>query len=108
MKLFLLVVLCAMTAMLDACVQRPLTDTEFRGFCYTSIGRRNSCDTITICDDFDNNVLSEKHLSRKDCREKCTAVYNRLYTPNLFEGCSPTVLMAYNWCEKYCNTNYPE
>jgi len=98
----------ALLAMVSGCAQRPLTDTEFRGFCYTNIGKRTSCDTLGICDDFDGNVLQVKHASRADCTKACAAVYNRLYGPNLFEGCAPTVLYSYDWCMKYCNTNYPQ
>lgn len=94
--------------LLGGCASKPLTDSEFRGFCYTSIGRKASCDTITLCNEFDSDVLSVKHASRADCAKGCTTVYNRLYVPNEFDGCGPTVLMAYNWCRKYCNTNYPQ
>lgn len=97
---------CLLALGVMGCVRHPLTDTEFRGFCYTDIGRWTSCDTFTICDDFDNNVLSVKHASRADCARGCQEAYNRQYGPNLFEGCAPTVLDAYNWCMKYCNTNY--
>jgi hypothetical protein len=109
MKLVSRIALCATAALLlVGCAQRPLSDTEFRGFCYTTIGHRNSCDTLGICDDYDTNVLSEKHASKQACNEKCAAVYNNLYVPNLLDGCTSTVLMAYNWCQKYCNTNYSE
>ncbi len=107
MKPLLLLVAAALTAAVSGCASRPLTDSEFRGFCYTSIGRRASCDTITICNEFDSDVLSVKHASRADCNKGCQEVYNRLYEPNAFDGCAPTVLMAANWCHKYCNTNYP-
>jgi len=108
MKSILLGLACAVLAAgLGGCApSRPLSDSEFRGFCYTSIGRRADCDTISICNEYDNDVLSTKHASRQACAEACTTVYNRLYGPHLFDGCSPTVLMGYNWCMKYCNTNY--
>ncbi len=108
MRTFLLCALFFAAASLSACAARPLTDSEFRGFCYTAIGHRTSCDTISICNDFDTNVLSAKHASRQACRQGCDQVYNRLYGPSMLDGCDPTVLMAYNWCQKYCNTNYPE
>ncbi len=107
MKPFLLAILCAAT-LLGGCAQKPLTDSEFRGFCYTSIGRKVSCDTLTICNDYDANVMSMQFPSRQACAAACAEVYNRLYGPNQFEGCAPTVLTAYNWCMKYCNTNYTQ
>lgn len=97
-----------LAAALSGCAQRPLTDSEFRGFCYTNIGKYTSCDTIGICDDFDNNALQVKHASRADCAKACAAVYNRLYAPNILEGCDPTLLYSLDWCLKYCNTNYPQ
>lgn len=107
--LALALALLTITIGLAACsISRPLTDSEFRGFCYTSIGRRASCDTISICNDFDTSVLSVKHASREACVKACQDVYNRLYVPNEFDGCVPTVMMANNWCAKYCNTNYPK
>ena len=107
MKSLFLAILCA-AACLGGCAQKPLTDSEFRGFCYTTIGRLTSCDTLTICNEFDTNVLSVHHASRKACNEACAVTYNRLYGPYQFDGCDGTVLMASNWCNKYCNTNYAE
>ena len=107
MRIFSLCVLLGAPVALAGCgASRPLTDSEFRGFCYTAIGHRTSCDTITICNEYDSDVLSAKHGSLQDCANGCQTVYNRIYGPNQFNGCGPTVLMAYNWCMKYCNTNY--
>ncbi len=109
MRIFPLCVLILATLGLGACgVSRPLTDSEFRGFCYTAVGHRTSCDTITICNEYDTDVLSAKHASRDACAQACQQVYDRLYGPNEFNGCGPTVLLGYNWCTKYCNTNYPQ
>lgn len=108
MKTFLLCTLLLAAVALDGCASRPLSDSEFRGFCYTNVGRHNSCDTIAICNEYDSDVLSVKHASRQACSQGCDAVYNRLYGPNEFDGCGPTVLAGYNWCKKYCNTNYPQ
>jgi hypothetical protein len=102
---------CAMVllaALLAGCAQRALTDTEFRGFCYTNVEKRSSCDTLGICDDFDNNVLSVAHASRAACAKACGQVYDRLYAPNQFIGCLSTLMNSYNLCMKYCNTNYAQ
>jgi hypothetical protein len=107
MKSLLFVVLCATTLVGGCAASRPLSDTEFRGFCYTSVTHRASCDTISICNEYDSNVLSVKHPSRQACGAACGVVYDRLFIPNQFDGCDSAVLMAYNWCKKYCNTNYP-
>ena len=108
MKAFLVVLagLILATGLGGCAPSRPLSDSEFRGFCYTSIGRRADCDTIAICDEYDAEAMAAKLPSKQACAEACLTTYNRLYEPNLFNGCSSTVLMAYNWCMKYCNTNY--
>lgn len=94
---------------LTACTPKPLTDSEFRGFCYTAVGgRNNSCDNITLCNVYDNEVLSTKFTSRQACNKACNNVYNDLSGPNQFNGCMPVVFSGFNWCAKYCNTNYPD
>ncbi|WP_300158414.1 hypothetical protein [Solidesulfovibrio sp.] len=109
MKPLSLLILVVLLAGLAGCAaSRPLTDSEFRGFCYTNIGRKVSCDTIELCNEYDSDVLSVEHASRADCARGCENVYNRQYVPSEFIGCGSTVLTAYNWCVKYCNTNYPQ
>jgi len=108
MQKFVLLFLCAVTLGLGGCASKPLTESEFKGFCYTTIGRRNSCDTIPLCDEFATSVLSSEYASRQACSSACLDVYNRLYGPNQFDGCAPTLFAAFDWCKKYCNTNYPE
>jgi hypothetical protein len=106
---FLLCSLCLAAACCAGCAQRPLTDSEFRGFCYTlSEGRNASCDNIVMCDTFDTNAVSMPHKSKKECTDACQAVYDRLYEPNLFISCSSTLRNANGWCFKYCETNYPQ
>jgi hypothetical protein len=101
--------LCLTAAFCVGCAKRPLTESEFRGFCYTVAESRNaSCDTIVMCDDFDSSVVGMPHKSRAECEAACQAVYNRLYDANLFISCAPTLLNATNWCVKYCNTNFPQ
>jgi len=108
MKL-LLCGLCLVAVCCAGCAQRPLTDSEFRGFCYTLSEPKNaSCDTITMCDAFDSDAIGMPHKSRQECLDACQAVYNRLYEPNLFIGCSPTLRNANNWCFKYCESNFPK
>lgn len=99
----------AMAATLGACATRPLTDSEFRGFCYTAMpGRDADCDTIPLCDRYDTNVMSVRHASRRACSAACSATYDKLYAESTTNGCSSTQLLAFNWCIKYCNTNYKE
>lgn len=93
---------------LAGCAKHPLTDSEFRGFCYTIIDRKASCDTIDICNTFDSDVLSKKEPSRQACLADCDAVYNQLYGANWFVGCAPMLRSATDWCHKYCMDNYAQ
>jgi len=94
--------------MLIGCARHPLTDSEFRGFCYTIQDRWASCDTINICNDFDTNVMSAQHPSQPACLKACDEVYNRLYEPNFLTGCGNMLRKASDWCYKYCQDNYPK
>lgn len=107
MKL-LLSLLCLIGACLAGCAVKPLTDSEFRGFCYTCTESRfASCDTIDMCNEFDANAVGIKHASRQECEADCQATYDRQFRTNLFNGCLGTLRSALNWCLKYCGTNYP-
>ena len=107
MRHLFLAVLCLAVIALVACTPKPLTDSEFRGFCYTAGGGRNtSCDNIELCNVYDTDVLSVGFASREACTNACNAVYNNLSGPNQFNGCMPVVVAGFNWCAKYCNTNY--
>ena len=110
MRLFLLACLgLALAAFGAACTPKPVTDSEFRGFCYTSGGGRNdSCDSISLCNDFDSMALATKHASRQDCDKACDAVSNSLTAANQFNGCLPVVVTGATWCHKYCLSNYPQ
>lgn len=95
--------------LIAACTPKPVTDSEFRGFCYTSEGGRStSCDTINICNTYDSQAISVKHTSRKACVDACAATSNALTGPNQFNGCMPTIGVGLTWCTKYCNSNYAE
>jgi hypothetical protein len=108
MRLLLLAGTCLMVVCLAACTPKPVTDSEFRGFCYTSGGgRHTSCDTISLCNEYDSLAISANHASRAACTKACNDVYNALANTNQFNGCMPTVVSGFNWCTRYCNTNYP-
>lgn len=91
---------------LEGCAKHPLTDSEFRGFCYTIVDRWASCDTIDICNDFDANALSKKEPSQQACLADCDMVANQRYSANWSIGCAPMLRTATDWCHKYCMDNY--
>ena len=110
MRLFLLAGLAlALAALGAACTPKPVTDSEFRGFCYTSGGGRHaSCDSISLCNIIDSSVLAVKHPSRDACSKACDAVADNLTAENQFNGCMPVVATGASWCQRYCLSNYPQ
>ena len=107
MRYLLLAALGLAVLALAACTPKPLTDSEFRGFCYTAGGGRHaSCDNIDLCNTYDNNVLSVQFASSEACNKACNVVYNNLSGSNQFNGCMPVVQTGFNWCVRYCETNY--
>jgi len=107
MRYILLTSLVLALAALGACTSKPLTDSAFRGFCYTAGGgRSNSCDNIQMCNIYDSDVLSAKFATEEACENACNTVYNRLSRDNLLNGCLPVVSTGQDWCVRYCQTNY--
>jgi hypothetical protein len=110
MRLFLLACLGLSLAVASAaCTPKPVSDSEFRGFCYTSGGGRHaSCDSISLCNVYDSDALSIQHPSRQACDTACDRVANQLGADNQFNGCMPVVATGAAWCHKYCSSNYPQ
>ena len=102
------IVTASLFPLLTGCARHPLTESEFKGFCYTIIDRKGSCDTIDLCNTFAADVLSKNEPSRQACETDCDGVYSRLYETNWFIGCAPMLLSATNWCHQYCMDNYPK
>lgn len=107
MKTFFLWVLCAGLLGLVACARRPMTDDEFRGFCYSSYGRKTSCDTIPLCNAFES-ALSQQYTDRGACLDGCEKVYDKLYVTSFDERCLNSLGQANRLCNHYCVSNFPE
>lgn len=87
---------------------KPMTVSEFKGFCYQSSGNREaSCDSISICDEY-LTVLEIRQPSVDACIRKCGAVYGPQFTRHVIDGCSTASQNAEEWCERYCRTAYPK
>jgi hypothetical protein len=87
---------------------RPLTESEFKGFCYQYTGlRQPDCDTIAVCDEY-LTVTGLPQPSREKCLEECQAVYKPQFMRYVNTGCTGSAQYAEEWCEKYCVTNYPK
>jgi hypothetical protein len=87
---------------------KPITESEFKGFCYQYGGSENSgCgDIISICDEF-TTVMSIKQTSRDACQEACKDIKQPLYMRYVVTDCAGAPNYANDWCIRYCRTNYP-
>lgn len=87
---------------------KPMTEAEFKGFCYQYTGSpQQSCDTIPICDDY-SVVMNMKQASLQKCLDECSAVFapqNRQYS---FDDCAGAAQTARDWCQRYCRTNFQQ
>lgn len=87
---------------------KPMTVSEFKGFCYqSSVNRDASCDAISLCDEY-LTVLEIRQPSVDDCIRKCAAVYGPQFKRHVVDGCSSMAQNAEEWCERYCRTAYPK
>jgi hypothetical protein len=87
---------------------RPLTESEFKGFCYQYEGLRQAdCDTISVCSEY-LSVTGQTQESRAKCLEGCQRVYQPQYMRYITDGCAGPAQAARAWCERFCMTNYPQ
>jgi len=84
----------------------PMTESEFRGFCYQSGNDYvQDCDTISVCDDYTPALSKKENLPA--CIKECQAInleQRRRYLPGV---CGQTIFDAEDWCERFCRTNNP-
>jgi len=107
MKIFLPWALLGGMLGLVACARAPMTDSEFRGFCYSAYGRKTSCDTIALCNEFES-ILSQRYTERKACLDDCARLYDKLYVASFDERCLNSLGQANRLCSQYCGSNFPE
>lgn len=103
-----LFVLCsAALLLLTGCsLSQPVTESSFKGNCYQHVnGRRTACDTIPICDEY-LPVMSPEFPSQAKCMEECAAVYKTQYHALTNTPCIATSQFAYEWCQRYCRSNF--
>ena len=89
---------------------RPMTSSEFRGFCYQSQGsmfRTSNVNSISECNAY-ATVTQTDHASLRDCLAGCAAVQAQQYVQCKGMGCASVNYDARSWCDRYCRTNYPK
>ena len=109
MSHILLAILAAFLILSSGCGPvKPLTESEFKGFCYqVGEGRNASCDTISVCDPY-TVVMNNPQPSQKKCIEECNAVYAAQAMAYALTNCQGPAQNARDWCLRYCLTNYPQ
>ncbi len=87
---------------------KPMSESEFRGFCYQSSGNpESSCDTLSLCNEY-LPVIEIRETSLAQCLEQCGAVFKPQAVRFVLKGCSTAAANAKAWCERYCRTNYSQ
>ena len=87
---------------------RPMTQSEFNGFCYqTSTPRFTDCDNISVCNGY-STAFDMQNPSFAKCMAECDAVHSAQYMTYVATGCATVNESAWDWCQRYCRTNYPQ
>lgn len=107
MRHILLAVLAAALLASAGCgPTKPMTQKEFKGFCYQfGEGRAASCDAIAVCDPY-LTVLNATHASLQQCLDDCAAVYAPQAWQYAHTNCAGPAQTARDWCQRYCRTAY--
>jgi len=87
---------------------KPMSESEFRGFCYQygDGSQGGGCgDIIAICDEY-STVINMSQGSQSACREACRAIARPQARRYTFTGCEGGVAHAVAWCERYCRSAY--
>jgi len=109
MKIIPALMVAAFALTLAACGPvKPMTSSEFRGFCYqNSDNRFQSCDTISVCDDY-STVVDMRQPSLDACLKGCADIREQQRRRIGLGECSTASGNAGDWCERFCRTNYQQ
>ncbi|GFK93731.1 hypothetical protein NNJEOMEG_01565 [Fundidesulfovibrio magnetotacticus] len=104
------IVLClALLALAAACGPvRPMTESEFKGFCYQyDAGPQTDCVPINTCDAY-LTVIGVPQPSQQACLDGCKGVYAEQVQRMGLTGCKGAPEFARDWCQRYCRNAYPQ
>lgn len=109
MRAMMLAVLAGAVFLAGGCGPvRPMTESEFKGFCYQyGEGRNGSCDTISVCDPY-TVVMNTKQESLEKCKAECEAIHGPQTWQYIGSDCAGAADAARDWCQRYCRTAYPQ
>jgi len=88
---------------------KPMTEKDFKGFCYQYGDGENGgdCDTISVCDPY-TVVINKKQASLDACVRECEAIHGQQVGKYAGSSCSGPSEAARDWCVKYCRSAYPK
>ena len=87
---------------------KPMTESEFTGFCYQYSGSPpQGCVAIDTCDEY-TTVMATQHASLQACLDDCSGVYAGQMKRRGLSGCLGAPENARDWCQRYCRTVYPK
>lgn len=88
---------------------KPMTEKDFKGFCYQYGDGDNGgdCDTISVCNPY-TSVISKQQASLDACQRECEAIHGQQTWRFANTSCRGPSDAARDWCVKYCRSAYPK
>ena len=101
-------VILSLLALIAACgPAKPISDSEFKGFCYQyDSGPHTDCVPIHTCDEY-LSVIGVEQPSLEACLEGCQGIYRNQARNQGFTGCLGAPGNARDWCQRVCRSRYP-
>jgi hypothetical protein len=110
MPQFLIAVLAVVLFATSGCGPvKPMTGSEFKGFCYQyTDGRQTGCsDIIAVCDEY-TPVLGQRQSSLDACLRECQDIHAPQASRYFGTDCEGGSEFAFDWCQRYCRRAYPK
>jgi len=104
MKIFPAAALTIFVTAFAACVPtKPMTVSEFKGYCYQGGAsmRMDSCDTIGVCNEY-LVVVNDRQKSLDTCLQGCADVLRQQKGFYGVGECPREMANGSDWCERYC------
>jgi len=103
------IVVCSLLLLTAACgPARPISESEFKGFCYQyDAGPHSDCVPIHTCDEY-LTVIGARQPSLEACLQGCQDIYRDQMRKQGLGGCTGAPANSRDWCQKVCRTNYPK
>ncbi|MBF0481320.1 MAG: hypothetical protein HQK81_05050 [Desulfovibrionaceae bacterium] len=96
-------ILAALAALiLSGCASANLTPESVRARCWSA----SDPECFNVCDAYRDAVADVKFTGKKQCRETCTALHQRLASENAINRCERSAANGMDLCNQYCNQNF--